>query len=135
MKKQFIFISTVLIMVMLSACSSRIDTSTDPTAGPQDQRDRSDEVESTSRNQAVVGLLEQGQNHANYGEYALAKSKLERALRIEPQNPFIWYALAQVNFAEDQYAEARNLAQRALSFSSGYETLRRNIQSFIQKLP
>ncbi|VUD40521.1 hypothetical protein TDB9533_00276 [Thalassocella blandensis] len=141
MKKLTNTLLLILVAGFLISCSStpQHTDSTIEMPGSEDSTvqgtDESDTSEPRMENQAVVNLLEQGQYHARYGEYALAKSKLERALRIEPRNPFIWYALAQVNYAEDHYAEAKNLAHRALSFAGSRQPLKQKIEEFIRSLP
>lgn len=44
---------------------------------------------------------------------------MERALRIEPDNPLVWLELAKIRLAGGDSAQAENLARRALSLSSG----------------
>lgn len=90
--------------------------------------------EPISQNAAVLSLLEAGRSHSLYGEYAMAKSKLERALRIEPKNAYLWLELARVSLAEGEYGEAKNLAQRARSLASGNIGLIEEIKDFTNML-
>ena len=53
------------------------------------------------------------------GNYAVAASSIERALRIEPNNPLLWIELGQVRQSEANYVQAENLGRKALSLASG----------------
>ncbi len=46
--------------------------------------------------------------------YPLAAANIERALRIEPENPLLWIELAKIRQAEGNSTQAETLAKRAL---------------------
>ena len=70
-----------------------------------------------SGNRAVIALLDRAQLDNNAGEREAAGASLERALRIEPRNPWLWLELAQVRLAQGQYAQAITLARKSHSFA------------------
>ncbi len=70
-----------------------------------------------SENKAVVALLDRAQADSSAGQREAAGSALERALRIEPRNPWLWHELAQVRLDEGQYAQAITLARKSNSFA------------------
>ena len=70
-----------------------------------------------SENRAVIALLDRAQNDSASGQREAAGASLERALRIEPRNPWLWLELAQVRLAQGQYAQAITLARKSNSFS------------------
>ena len=70
-----------------------------------------------SGNRAVVALLERAQLDAGAGRPDAAGATLERALRIEPRNAWLWHELAQLRLAQGQYAQAVALAQKSNSFA------------------
>lgn len=70
-----------------------------------------------SGNRAVVALLDRAQGDSKTGQREAAGASLERALRIEPRNPWLWHELAQVRLAQGQYAQAITLARKSNSFS------------------
>lgn len=70
-----------------------------------------------SGNQAVVALLERARLDTEAGKRGAAGASLERALRIEPRNAWLWHELAQVRLAQGQYAQAITLAQKSTSFA------------------
>jgi len=70
-----------------------------------------------SDNRAVIALLDQAQTDNASGRREAAGSSLERALRIEPRNPWLWLELAQLRLAQGQYAQAITLAGKSNSFA------------------
>ena len=59
----------------------------------------------------------QAQTQLATKNYAVAASSLERALRIEPDNPLLWIELGKVRLAEGNYVQAENMARKAVSMS------------------
>jgi Tfp pilus assembly protein PilF len=62
-------------------------------------------------------LVQQAQAQLAVKNYAVAAGSIERALRIEPDNPLLWIELAKVRQAEGNYVQAENLARKAVSMS------------------
>jgi predicted Zn-dependent protease len=69
-----------------------------------------------SGNRAVVALLDKAGLDSKAGKGEAAGASLERALRIEPRNPWLWHELAQVRLSQGQYAQAITLAKKSNSF-------------------
>lgn len=57
------------------------------------------------------------------GRNDAAINKVERALRIQPQSPDLWYQLANLNFKKGRYDQAIGFARKALPMSSGNRDL------------
>lgn len=72
---------------------------------------------------AVVALLEQAELQAQSGEGDQAAATLERALRIEPRNPWLWHRLAVLRLQQGRYQDAIDLASRSNSLAAGDERL------------
>lgn len=53
------------------------------------------------------------------GRLDSAESKIERALRIEPNNPWLWIELGEINLAAGNRAQARTMGNRAVSLAGG----------------
>src|SRR5262245_38886833 len=85
---------------------------TEPTPPPAPQK--SYELGAASRS-----LVEQAHAQAASGNYPVAASSIERALRIEPNNPLLWIELGQVRQAEGNYVQAENLGRKGLSLATG----------------
>lgn len=68
---------------------------------------------------AVVSLLKQSRAARDLGEPVKAQAALERALRIEPRNYFIWSALAGTYLEQKNYPQAATVAQKSNSLARG----------------
>ena len=83
-----------------------------PTPPPQPQK-------SYELGAATRSLVEQAHTQAATGNYSVAASSIERALRIEPNNPLLWIELGQVRQSEGNFVQAENLARKGLSLATG----------------
>lgn len=77
-----------------------------------------------SQNAAVVALLDKAQAQSSAGQLEAAGASLERALRIEPRNPFLWQELARVRLGQGQYRQAENLAAKSNALAGDAKGLR-----------
>jgi len=81
---------------------------------------------------AVLALLSKARQASKKGAFSSAESHLERALRIEPQNPTLWLYMAKLRLYAEKPKEALNLAKKALALSSQVknsdESSRRTLQ-------
>jgi len=98
------------MILLLAGCASLEPVATEPPP--------------PSRNAAVVSLLDAARSQSAAGKPDMAGASLERALRIEPQNPELWQELARVRLQQGQYREAENLAAKANILSGADMNLR-----------
>lgn len=105
----------IALVVFLYACSTTMPLVQNP----------------VSTNQAVLSLIDTARQHRDRGDYASAGSSLERALRIEPDNGYLWKALAELNYAEGNYREAESLALRGNSYANSDGHLRKQLWSLV----
>ena len=68
---------------------------------------------------AVVALMQRAEQDAAADNPDAAAASLERALRIEPRNAFVWQALAQVRLQQDLPDQALSLVQKSSSLGRG----------------
>lgn len=68
---------------------------------------------------AVTSLMRQAQSQRVAGKPEQAAASLERALRIEPRNYFVWSALGQTYLAQKNYAQAESVAQKSTVLARG----------------
>jgi tetratricopeptide (TPR) repeat protein len=66
---------------------------------------------------ASRALVGQAQTQLASKNYAVAAASIERALRIEPDNPLLWIELGKVRQAEGNYQQAENMGRKAASMS------------------
>jgi tetratricopeptide (TPR) repeat protein len=69
-------------------------------------------------NAASRALVTQAQSQAAAKNYAVAAASLERALRIEPENPLVWIELGKVRQAEGNFVQAENMGRKAVSMAA-----------------
>jgi predicted Zn-dependent protease len=68
---------------------------------------------------AVLSLLRSAQSARAAGQYGQAAGSLERALRIEPRNYFVWSTLADTYLRQKNYDQAESVAQKSNSLGRG----------------
>jgi len=68
---------------------------------------------------ATTALVAQAQRQAGSGDYGPAAATLERAERIEPDNPLVWIELGRVHLSEGNAGQADALGRKALALATG----------------
>jgi len=68
---------------------------------------------------ASSALVSQAHTQAASGDFGQAAATLERALRIEPDNPLLWIELGRVRLGENNAAQADATARKALALGTG----------------
>jgi tetratricopeptide (TPR) repeat protein len=68
---------------------------------------------------AARALVSQADEQAKSGDTIAATATLERALRIEPDNPLLWIELGQLRLQERNPAQAQSLGRKALALATG----------------
>ncbi len=68
---------------------------------------------------AVTSLMKSARQYRQASKPEQAAGALERALRIEPRNYFVWSALGQAYLAQKNYAQAESMAQKSTALARG----------------
>jgi len=68
---------------------------------------------------ASTALVAQAHAQANGGDYGQASATIERALRIEPDNPLLWIELGRVRLGANDAAQADAMGHKALALATG----------------
>jgi hypothetical protein len=68
---------------------------------------------------AATALVAQAHRQAAGGDPQLAISSIERALRIEPDNPLLWIELGEVHESAGHYEQAGGIGHKALQLATG----------------
>jgi len=68
---------------------------------------------------ATRALVSQANAQAARGDLPAASSTLDRALRIEPNNPLLWIELGRLRLAENDAHQAEVCGRKALALASG----------------
>jgi cytochrome c-type biogenesis protein CcmH/NrfG len=99
--------------------ASSVDVPVPAQSFPQPPSYPQDTAVVRSQPPAVVALLDQAEQQANAGELESAAASLERAIRIDPRNPVLWYHLATVRLSQGEASQAEQLAVKSNSLAAG----------------
>ena len=98
-----------IALMMLAACAGR-----EP---PRDYSTGDREEAPAVQNPAVVALLAEAERQRAVGNFALAASALERALRISPRDPGLRIALGRLRLDQGDPFQAKELARMAVVYA------------------
>ena len=120
-----------LLATVLAACAQVPATPGSPDYGePPSIPDDSGE----STPSASAALLDQSRQQSAVGEYSQAAASVERALRIEPGNPWLWLELARIHQATGNGQQAQASAAKALSLSGPDSAAEERARAIIEQL-
>jgi tetratricopeptide (TPR) repeat protein len=68
---------------------------------------------------ASKALVSQAQAQRKNGDLPGATISLDRALRIEPNNPLLWIEMGRLRMDQRNYPQAENMGRKALAMSVG----------------
>ncbi len=105
----------VLLVLLLSACAPLPASRDESSSGRE--TDPRPEPETGAPSGPSAALLQESRQHVAAGEYPAATASLERAVRIDPANPWLWLELAKVHFASGNLPQAESHAGKALSLA------------------
>ena len=129
--------TALLILILLAACSHSPEKkdSSKPVkleknhfsrfSAPPEDEVRQDTLQPGS-------LLGRATEFESNGDYVKSVSYIERSLRIDPENAYLWYRLANAYFKMGHYKEAIQFAQRSNSFSNKDHRQQRINQNLIK---
>ena len=75
---------------------------------------------------AVKSLMVGARSDIAMGKNSSAVSKLERGLRIEPQNPELWHLLSKANYSDSNYEQSINMAKKSNRYSNNDDLVAQN---------
>tara|TARA_R110001606_G_scaffold395213_2_gene567159 strand:+ start:55004 stop:55603 length:600 start_codon:yes stop_codon:yes gene_type:complete len=76
-------------------------------------------IEPAQQNTAVIALLNEANNHSKQGDLRSAQTSLQRAQRIAPRDPQVYYALANTHLTLQDYGLAEQVALKGVSIVQG----------------
>jgi tetratricopeptide (TPR) repeat protein len=111
-------------MVLLAGCASGPTTVSD---------DQSAEIGATQdAGRAVVSLLAKVELHEQQAQWERGAALLERALRIEPRNAYLWHRLAKIRLQQGRYGMAESLAEKSNALAKDNDELKRRNAELIK---
>ena len=104
-----------------------------PVAGPRGAETVAMAAPTQPMSKAVKTLLQQAELQREGGDLTNAAATLERALRIEPKNAYVWNRLAHVRAQQGQAAMAAELAAKSNAVAGGDDSLKRDNADLIAR--
>jgi tetratricopeptide (TPR) repeat protein len=89
---------------------------TPPPAPPPRERPK---ASAATLSPASRALVSQAQAQRKKGDLPGATVSLDRALRIEPNNPLLWIEMGRLRMDQRNYPQAENMGRKALAMSVG----------------
>lgn len=74
-------------------------------------------------NPAVLVLLDNARQQTRSGSYSAAAGTLERAQRIAPREPEVYYEMARVRLKSGDWSQAEHLALKGVQLSAGSDAM------------
>ena len=107
-----------VLLFGLSACAElpinpSTGTATGGSAGAP--REEADSEAGSGSAEAVQQLVASSRTSRASGDYAHALADVERAIRIEPRNPYLWLELGEIHLSRDDPQQAAAMARKAVS--------------------
>lgn len=119
------YLTTTCMILLVGGCVNQAGSfHTDPSAAagqavrPEDFDLELPEKAAESSGEAVKSLLKASREELAAGETDRAAANLERALSIEPRNPFLYSQLAILRIKQERYSEAEALALKSNSLAT-----------------
>ncbi len=106
-----------VLLFGLSACANLPFNPSAPAADGSASAPQ-EEVEAETRSgsaEAVRELVASSRTSRASGDYAHALADIERAIRIEPRNPYLWLELGETHLSRDDPRQAAATARKAMS--------------------
>ena len=88
-----------------------------PAPAPADPRTGEVPAPRSDASGASQSLLAQSRAQRAAGNYPQASASLERALRIDPNNPILWVELGELHLQAGNTAQAEMMARKALTLT------------------
>lgn len=86
------------------------------------------------QNPAVIALLDRAEQARVSGDLRSAQNNLQRAQRIAPRDPKVYYSLAQTHMSLEDYDLAEQVALKGVSLSSGNQVLLKRFWQLITEI-
>ena len=128
-----------LLLILLFGLSACADLPINPSAGPTAGGSAGvsqEEMEAETRSgtaEAVSELVASSRTSRASGDYAHALADIERAIRIEPRNPYLWLELGETHLALDDRQQAAATARKAMSVAGADRTAKAAAEDLLER--
>ncbi|WP_438970649.1 tetratricopeptide repeat protein [Methylophaga sp.] len=108
-------------------------TSPMPDAEPRPQSEPAQQPQ-VQQNSAVIALLDNADQSRATGDYRAAQSSLQRAQRIAPRDPEVYYSLALTHMELEDYGLAEQVTLKGVSVAQGNRNQLKRLWNLIAKI-
>lgn len=116
--KQIITLSSMaLLTVLLVACGGKKPVETAPEVVSPIEQPKV--ISHAVGNPAVMAIWERAESSRAAGDIEGAISHLERAIRINPDDPIVWTRMAELRLKQGKYVSAENIAIKSNNLNGG----------------
>ena len=128
-----------LLFVVLFGLSACADLPLNPPPGPATGSSASapqDEAEAETKSgsaEAVQELVTSSRTSRASGDYAHALADIERAIRIEPRNPYLWLELGEIHLSRDDPQQAAAMARKAVSVAGADDAAKAAAEELLER--
>lgn len=110
----------IFLFSALTACGSYLKS--DKTDKPDDGFSQQIKPEPTT-SAAVMSLIKKARTDAINGNIDKAMLRLERAVRIEPNNATVWHYMAKLYLQQENFKQASGYASKSISLANANQNL------------
>ena len=103
----------VIVSALPEMSAETSGTGIEPASGQSETTVLKFDDPSREPNPAVLSLLNRANHDQQNGDFARAAASIERALKIEPDNAWLWHRLALARFEQGQMGQATALAAKS----------------------
>ncbi|MBM9512575.1 tetratricopeptide repeat protein [Desulfogranum marinum] len=87
----------------------------------------------TAKNYTSLSLVKKSKKALKAGDFDLAESLLERAIRKNPYNGWLWLDLAIVSYERGDYDQTLQLCKKSISLAQNDRDLQKKNQQLMQQ--
>lgn len=92
------------------------------------------EYKAISDKNKSVSLVQKSKKALKRGDFDLAETLLERAIRKDPYNGWLWFELASVNYERGDYDHTLQLCRKSLSLAQNYPALQNKNRQLMKQV-
>ncbi|MGB1239664.1 MAG: tetratricopeptide repeat protein, partial [Pseudomonadales bacterium] len=98
------------------------------------RQQKAPEIAQTTSKPATVALLNTAKYQRDSGKMRAAQSSLERALRISPKDPEVYYSLAEVHRRLGEFVQAEQVALKGVEVAAGQSPKLKRLWTLVAKV-
>jgi len=120
------------LLLGLAACAGTPQDRSPVDAAEFPEASAEQDIEAGSA-EAVRDLVVTSRRFRASGEFARAQADIERALRIDPRNPYLWLELGETHLSRGDAGQAAATARRAMSVAGPDGVARRRAERLLDR--